>query len=44
MEKVKGRKRGRGARMSVAALFQDDRLTKGILDFLDATEVGRRYE
>jgi hypothetical protein len=33
-----------GGRMCVASLFQDDRLTKGILDFLEATEVGRRYE
>jgi hypothetical protein len=28
----------------VVSLFQDERLTKVILEFLEETEVGRRYE
>jgi hypothetical protein len=31
-------------RLKAVDLFTDDRLTKAILDFLAATEVGRRYE
>jgi hypothetical protein len=44
VEKVKGRRRGSGARLNVVSLFQDVSLTTGILDFLAATEIGRRHE
>jgi hypothetical protein len=34
----------RGARLNVVSLFQDERLTEAILEFLEQTEIGRRYE
>jgi hypothetical protein len=44
VERLKGKRRGRGARLNVVSLFQDERLTEVILEFLEETEVGRRYE
>jgi hypothetical protein len=34
----------RGARLKVAELFKDERLTGAVLEFLEETEIGRRYE
>jgi hypothetical protein len=44
IERLKGKRRGRGPRLKVVSLFQDERLTEFVLEFLEATEVGRRYE
>jgi ribonuclease HI len=44
IEKITGKKRGRGDRLKVVTLFQDERLTDAILEFLAETEIGRRYE
>jgi hypothetical protein len=33
VEKINGRKGGRGAHLNAVSLFQDERLTEGILDF-----------
>jgi hypothetical protein len=44
IEKITGRKRGRGRRLKVVTLFHDERLTDAILEFLAETEIGRRYE
>jgi hypothetical protein len=44
VEPLKGKRRGTGARLKVVSLFQDERLTEVILEFLEETEVGRRYE
>jgi hypothetical protein len=43
------RKRGqrrseRGARLKVVDLVKDERLTGAVLEFLEETEIGRRYE
>jgi hypothetical protein len=43
VERLKGKRRGRGARFNVVSLFQDERLTEVILEFLAETEIGRRY-
>jgi hypothetical protein len=44
IEKLTGKRRGRGRRLKVVSLFQDERFTEAILDFLDETEIGKRYE
>jgi hypothetical protein len=51
VERITGRKRKRGqrrsereARLKVVDLFKDERLTGAVLEFLDDTEIGRRYE
>jgi hypothetical protein len=51
VEKIKGRKRQRGqrrsergARLKLVDLFKDERLTGAVLEFLEETEIGRRYE
>jgi hypothetical protein len=44
VERLKGRRRGRGARLKVVSLFQDEQLTDAVLEFLEQTEIGRRYE
>jgi hypothetical protein len=44
IEKLTGKGRGRGRRLKVVSLFQDERFTEAILDFLDETEIGKRYE
>jgi hypothetical protein len=44
VERLKGKRRGRDARLNVVSLFRDERLTEVILEFLAETEVGRRYE
>jgi hypothetical protein len=44
VERLKGKRRGRGARLKVVSLFQDERLTDAVLEFLEQTEIGRRYE
>jgi hypothetical protein len=44
VEKIRGRRRGSGARLNVVSLFQDQRLTEEISDFLAATEIGKRDE
>jgi hypothetical protein len=51
VERIKGRKRKRGqrrsergARLKVVDLFKDERLTGAVLEFLEETEIGRRYE
>jgi hypothetical protein len=38
------RRRERGARLKVADLFKDERLTGVVLDFLKDTDIGKRYE
>jgi hypothetical protein len=43
VERITGRKRRLGNRLKVVTLFHDERLTETILDYLAATEVGRRY-
>jgi hypothetical protein len=44
VERLKGKRRGRDARLNAVSLFQDERLTEVNLEFLAETEVGRRYE
>jgi hypothetical protein len=44
VERLKGKRRGRGTRLNVVSLFQDERLTKDILEFLERTDIGKRYE
>jgi hypothetical protein len=44
IERLKGKWRGRGVRLNVVSLFQDERLTEAILEFLERIEIGRRYE
>jgi hypothetical protein len=44
VERITGKTRRLRERLKVVDLFNDDRLTKAILEFLAATEVGRRYE
>jgi hypothetical protein len=51
VEKITGKKRGwgqrrneRGARLKVVDIFKDERMTKAVLEFLEDTEIGRRYE
>ena len=43
VEKITGKPRRRRGRLKAVEIFSDDRLTKAILEFLAATEVGRRY-
>jgi hypothetical protein len=44
IERLRGKRRGRGGRVNVVSLFQDERLTEAVLEFLEETEVGKRYE
>jgi hypothetical protein len=51
VERITGRKRKRGqqrnecgARLKVVNLFKDERLTGAVLEFLEETEIGRRFE
>jgi hypothetical protein len=51
VERITGRRRKRGqwrsergARLKVVDLFKDERLTAAVLEFLEDTEIGRRYE
>jgi hypothetical protein len=51
VERLTGKKRkrgqrrsGRGARLKVVDLFEDERLTEAVLEFLKDIEIGRRYE
>jgi hypothetical protein len=44
VERIMGKTRRLRERLKVVHLFNDDWLTKVILEFLAATEVGRRYE
>jgi hypothetical protein len=44
VEWLKGRWRGRGARLKVVSFFQDEWLTDAVLEFLEQTEIGRRYK
>jgi hypothetical protein len=51
VEKITGKKRGRGqqrnergARLKVVDLFKDERMTEAVLEFLEDTEIDRRYE
>jgi hypothetical protein len=44
VERIMGKTRRLRERLKVVDLFNDDRLTKAILEFLAATEVGRHYE
>jgi hypothetical protein len=44
-EKKCGQRRSeRGARLKVVDLFNDQRLSEEVLEFLRDTEIGRRYE
>jgi hypothetical protein len=43
VERIRGRRGRPRGRLKVVDLFRDDRLTKAILEFLSATEIGRRY-
>jgi hypothetical protein len=44
-KKKRGQRRSeRGARLKVVDLFKNERLTEAVLEFLDDTEIGRRYE
>jgi hypothetical protein len=44
IEKLTGKRRGRGRRLKVVSLFQDERFTEAIVDVLDETEIGKQYE
>jgi hypothetical protein len=44
VEQLKGKRRGRGIRLNVVSLFQDERYTKDILEVLERTDIGKRYE
>jgi hypothetical protein len=44
VERITGKTRRLRERLKVVDLFNDDRLTKAILEFLAATQVGRHYE
>jgi hypothetical protein len=44
IERLRGKRQGRGRRVNVVSLFQDEWLTEAILEFLEEMEVGKRYE
>jgi hypothetical protein len=44
VERLKRKQQGRGVRLNVVSLFQDEQLMEAILEFLEWIEIGRRYE